>query len=215
MAPLIAEARMVVVAAEALFGPARPEAAVIAVTPVGVSAAAEIRTPFVAAMPETPIVAAMPEAALAVVALVADIPRHPVEIALQMPALAAAHISIGPECPFFPADITRLALKASGLTAREITLPYPFLDTVLLHALACIDAALALGSGRRNGNHAREQGGQNCIHCDASHVDLHFRLMPQRFGLRVMLDRACKSTVSSRGYFVTRCCDARPHHDAA
>jgi hypothetical protein len=215
MAPLIAEPRMVVVAAETVLGPARPEAAVIAVTPVGVSTAAKTGALIITALTEATIVAAIPEAALAVVALVADIPRHSVEIALQMPALAAVEISIRPECSFFTTDIPGLALKASGLTAREITLTHALLHAVLLHALACIDAALALSSGRRDGDCACEQSGQNCIRCDASHVDLHIRLTPQRTRLRVMLDRACKSTVSNRGCFVTRCFDARPHRAAA
>jgi len=194
-------------AAEALIGSACPEAAVIAVTPVGVSVAAERDAPV--------FVTAMPESALAVMALAVDVARQAVEIALHVAPLAAAQVSIRPERSFLTADVARLALKASGLTAREIALTHALLDAVLLHALACVDPALALGSGCRNGDYACEQGGQNCIQCDASHVDLHFRLMPQRFRLRVMLDRACKSTVSSRGYFVTRCCDARPHHDAA
>jgi hypothetical protein len=85
MTPLVPEARMPVMGTEAAVGSASPGAAVTAVAPVGVSAAAER---------EALIGAAMPEAALAVVALVADVARRSVEITIQVPALAAAQISV-------------------------------------------------------------------------------------------------------------------------
>jgi hypothetical protein len=169
VAPLIAEAGMPALGAEAVIGSAGPETAVIAVTSIGVSAAAEIRAP---------LVAAIAEAALAVVTLVVHVARDTIEITLQMPALAAAQIPIRPERSLLTADGACLALKAARLAACEITLPHALLDAALLHALARVDPALAFGRNGRHGNRAREQGNQYCTHCDASHWYLHFRLVP-------------------------------------
>ncbi len=169
MPPLVAETGMPAVAAEPALRSPAPESAIAAVTP-------ERMPP--AAVTEALIGALISEAALAIMTLLMDVARHLVEIAVQMPPLAGAQVSIRPEGSLFTADGAYLPPEAACLATRQVALPRAPLDAVLLRVLACIDAALALGGSGRNGDRAREQRCQECAHYHAFHVFLHFRLMP-------------------------------------
>ena len=95
---------------------------------------------------------------------------------------AVAHQQLGQRAlavtatsPSFP---ERELQEAARLATCQIALPHTLLNAVLLHALARVDAALALGCRGRHCHRAREQCRQDCAHCHASHMFLRFRLIP-------------------------------------
>ncbi len=172
MTPLVAKTGMPAMAAEPALRSPAPESAIAAVSPERMPLAA-VTEALIGAL-----ISLISEAALAIMTLLMDVARHPVEIAVQMPPLAGAQVSIRPEGSLFTADGAYLPLEAACLATRQVALPRASLDAVLLRVLACIDAALALGGNGRNGDRAREQRCQECAHYHAFHVFLHFRLMP-------------------------------------
>jgi len=167
--PLTAEAGMLAATSKALRGTVARESTVGAVPPEGLALAAGGKVPAAAAIAKT---------ALSVMTLPINVARRPVEIAIEMPPLARAQSSIGPDGCLFAADATCFTSEATCFAAREIALLHSLLDSVLLRILAFIDAALAFSRRDRQCDGARKQCRQDCARCHALHVFLHFRLMP-------------------------------------
>jgi hypothetical protein len=133
-----------------------PETALGASTPGSAIGAVTSESMPLAAVREALMTLAIPEAVLTVITLAMNVARDPVEIAVEMPPLAGAQISVSPEGPLFAADRAYLAPEATCFAARQVALPHALLDAVLLHILARIDAAFALSCSGRYGDRARE-----------------------------------------------------------
>jgi len=183
MTPLAAETRMPAVAPEALVGPVTPEAAIRPVTPKSMPVAAIGEAPIhpvtpksmpvatigeapihpvtpksmpVATIGEAPMIVAIPEPALAIMALVTDAARAPMEIPVEMSPLAGAQVSVGPKRPPFTTNGAGLTLRAARLAACQIALLHALPDPVLLHTLTRVEATLALGGRSRHSDCARQ-----------------------------------------------------------
>jgi len=165
MTPLAAETRMPAVVPEALVSPVTPEAAIRPVTPKSMPVAAIGEAAIhpvmrksmpVATIGEAPMIVAIPEPALAIMALVTDEARAPMEIPVEMSPLAGAQVSVGPKRPLFTTNGAGFTLRTARLAACQIALLHALPDPVLLHALTRVEATLALGGRSRHSDCARQ-----------------------------------------------------------